>query len=135
MTLKSSTEFRTAYHDMLHSSNGNPMREVYNDLQKKFNREFQYRESFLCVICASWRTTKSCRMFVTNRANVPDPAVHRRHDHRDHHARKPNLKNIPNDTGCPFVAQMPAVTRFAPAPTSVPLPPKQAPKASTHASV
>ena len=46
MTLKSSTEFRTAYHDMLHSSNGNPMREVYNDLQKKFNREFQYRESF-----------------------------------------------------------------------------------------
>ena len=48
---------------------------------------------------------------------------------------KPNLKNIPNDTGCPFVAQMPAVTRFAPAPTSVPLPPKQAPKASTHASV
>ena len=44
--MRRSTEFRTAYHDMLHSSNGNPMRKVYNDLQKKFNREFQYRESF-----------------------------------------------------------------------------------------
>ena len=35
-----------AYHDKLHSSSGNPMREVYNDLQKKFNKEFQYRASF-----------------------------------------------------------------------------------------
>ena len=46
MLLKSSTEFRTAYHNMIHSNSGNPMKDVYNDLQKKFNRDFQYRESF-----------------------------------------------------------------------------------------
>ncbi|OAO13766.1 hypothetical protein AV274_4547 [Blastocystis sp. ATCC 50177/Nand II] len=40
------TEFRTAYHNMIHSNSGNPMKDVYNDLQKKFNRDFQYRESF-----------------------------------------------------------------------------------------
>ena len=48
---------------------------------------------------------------------------------------KPNLKNMPKVTGCPFVALIPAVTRLAPAPTNVPLPPKQAPKARTHAKV
>ena len=31
---------------MIHSNSGNPMKDVYNDLQKKFNRDFQYRESF-----------------------------------------------------------------------------------------
>ena len=66
MLLKSSTEFRTAYHNMIHSNSGNPMKDVYNDLQKKFNRDFQYRKSFpVCslrqlayyeeLLCVCWR--------------------------------------------------------------------------------
>ena len=35
----------------------------------------------------------------------------------------PNLKKLPKVTGYPLVVLMPAVTRLAPAPTSVPLPP------------
>ena len=47
----------------------------------------------------------------------------------------PNLKNERKVIGYPFDVLIPAVTKLAPAPTSVPLPPKQAPKARTHAKV
>ena len=71
MMLKSSTEFRTAYHNMIHSNSGNPMKDVYNDLQKKFNRDFQYRKSFpVCflrqlayyeeLLGVCWRELRSC---------------------------------------------------------------------------
>ena len=71
MLLKSSTEFRTAYHNMIHSNSGNPMKDVYNDLQKKFNRDFQYRKSFpVCslrqlayyeeLLCVCWGELRSC---------------------------------------------------------------------------
>ena len=47
------------------------MKDVYNDLQKKFNRDFQYRESFpVCslrqlayyeeLLGVCWRELRSC---------------------------------------------------------------------------
>ena len=45
----------------------------------------------------------------------------------------PNLKNERKVIGYPFDVLIPAVTRLAPAPTNVPFPPKQAPKASVQA--
>ena len=77
MLLKSSTEFRTAYHNMIHSNSGNPMKDVYNDLQKKFNRDFQYRESFpVCflrqlayyeeLLCVCWRELRYLVVLILN---------------------------------------------------------------------
>ena len=47
----------------------------------------------------------------------------------------PAFKNDLNEIGYPFDVLTPAVIRFAPAPVSVPFPPKQAPKAIVQANV
>ena len=47
--MRRSNEFRTAYHDMIHSNGVNPMKEVYNSLQRVFNKKYEWREQ--CRVC------------------------------------------------------------------------------------
>ena len=46
-----SSDFRVKYHNVIHSDEINPMKEVYNRLQKKFNQQYMHIPSSRVCFC------------------------------------------------------------------------------------